>query len=142
MSGAVAGLNDALAQEASAWEWSATPRGGRQMVVTFQDTIRISLDQVAGEPIDQHVRTTSGLRRIAGYAFLIDDVGAERDAIGDVVVKVRMIRHRFRVARPYRLGTVDQDRSVGCLHDDVQYVEAQAPIHVVGVVGVDRRLDD
>ena len=53
------------------------------------------MDQGAVEPVDQdrahHVGSAGG---IAGDPFLIDDVGAEGDAIGDVVVKVRMLRHR------------------------------------------------
>jgi len=40
-----------------------------------------------------HVGHVGPAGRIAGHAFLIDDVGTERDAIGDVVVQVRMVRH-------------------------------------------------
>jgi hypothetical protein len=57
-------------------------------------------------------------------------------------VEVRVIVHRFGVAGPYRLSAVHQDHAVGVFDDDVRGVVVEAAIEIVGMIGVDRRLND
>ena len=60
----------------------------------------------------------------------------------DVVVQLRVVRDGLRIAGPDLGGPVREDLAGRVFHDHVLGVEAEAAVKVVGVVGVDRRLDD